>query len=60
MEEIEKYTNQRKELYDHLITFIEEEEESNENFQNLIYFIQTEKIAEIQEDFRELIELIHK
>lgn len=60
MEEIEKYANQKKELYDLLITFIEEEEESNENFQDLINFIQTEKIAEIQEDFRELIELIYK
>ena len=57
---IQEYINQQKELYNLFLAFIENEGETNNDFNNLITFIQKHKYTESKEELKGFLRLILK
>lgn len=58
--EFQDYIKEKKELYDHFLYFIEEENENENNFSKLIQNIQKHNYQENPEEFKSILHLINK
>ena len=56
--EIQKYINEKKELYTTLMEFLEQEDDSDQSFKNLINLIHQQKLEESREKLEEFLILI--
>ena len=56
--EIKQYLNARKKLYDHLLGFIDNQEDSQSDYLNLISDITNQKITENKNEFENFLHLI--
>lgn len=56
--EVQQYLNAWKVLYNHLFDFIDDQEDSQNNYQNLISDIKYQNIAENKNEFRQFLQLI--
>ena len=56
--EIQKYNEEKKELYNHFIQFIENTEYYEDDFQNLIRIIHIQKLIEDRSKFEEFFQLV--
>lgn len=55
---IQKYIEDKKEFYDYLMTFIENSDDNEEDFQNLIKIINTQQQQADQESFEKFLQLL--
>ena len=56
--EYQEYIKQKSELYQHFLCFIEDEEQDNEHFKEIIRFIETNEYEEKAEEFKSILYLI--
>lgn len=56
--EIQKYFEQKKDLHNLLLQYLDSEEDAIEFYENLIYLFETKKISENQKEFKALLQLL--